>query len=206
MKTGRLLAMLKKTIVVTASSATASEAVKSVHCDKGQTLTKALEKAQPGDTLLLSGICQERVTIATDRITLDGQGSAVIDGGGGGPTEFSAVVTIKSASGVTLKGLTVRNGPGEGILAQGGASFTLQAAQVHGNGFTGVSVGGNSTAEVIDTSIHHNGLGVDVYTGSSMIVKGAIAIDHNSGNGVEVNGEAVFEIRGGTVSASNNGG
>src|SRR5262245_17906622 len=205
MKTGRLLAMLKKTIVVTASSATASEAVKSVHCDKGQTLTKALEKAQPGDTFLLSGTCQERVTIAIDRITLDGQGSAVIDGGGGGPAEFSAVVTIKSASGVTLKGLTVRNGPGEGILTQGGASFTLQAAQVHGNAFTGVSVGGTSTAEVIDTSIHNNGLRVDIYNASSVVVKGAIAIDHNSGNGVEINGEALLELRGAAVNASNNG-
>jgi hypothetical protein len=192
-------------IVIPASPVRADDAVKRVHCERGQALAKALDNARPGDTFLLSGTCQERVTIAIDRITLDGQGSAVIDGGGGGPAEFSAVVTIQSASGVTLKGLTVRNGPGEGILTRGGASFTLQAAEVHHNGFTGVSVGANSTAEVIDTNIHHNGLGVDVYNASSVVVKGAIAITENSGNGVDINGEAVLEIRGAHVRANDNG-
>src|SRR5262245_2601593 len=41
----------------------AEDAGKRVHCEKGQSLAKALEHARPGDTLLLSGICQERVTI-----------------------------------------------------------------------------------------------------------------------------------------------
>jgi hypothetical protein len=192
-------------VLALAHPAIAEESVLKVDCDKGETITDALKHAASGDTIRVTGLCQERVTITTDRITLDGQGRAVVDGGGGGPAEFSAVVTVKSASGVTIKGLTIRNGPGEGILAQGGASFTLQAAHVHGNGFTGVSVGGNSTAEVIDTSIHHNGLGVDVYTGSSLIAKGAIAITDNSSNGVDINGEAVLEIRGAHVNASNNG-
>jgi Right handed beta helix region len=210
MRAMRTLGMLKMAfatvvMVVLAGPAGADDALKRVHCERGQSLAKALESARPGDTFLLSGTCQERVTIAIDRVTLDGQGSAVIDGGPGGPAEFSAVVTIKSASGVTIKGLTVRNGPGEGILAQGGASFTLQAAQVHGNAFTGVSVGGNSTAEVIDANIHHNALGADVYTGSSLILKGTIAIMDNSGNGVDINGEAVLEIRGAHVQASDNG-
>ena len=211
MRAMRTLGMLKMTfatmvMVVLAGPAGADDGTKRVHCERGQSLAKALENARPGDTFLLSGTCHERVTIAVDRITLDGQGSAVIHGGGGGPAEFSAVVTIKSASGVTIKGLTVSDGPGEGILARGGASFTLQAAQVHGNAFTGVSVGGNSTAEVIDANIHHNGLGVDVYTGSSLILKGTIAIMHNSGNGVDINGEAVLEIRGAHVQASDNKG
>ena len=169
MRAMRTLGMLRMTfatmmMVVLAGPAGADDA-QSACTVKGAIAGQGARNARPGDTFLLSGTCHERVTIAIDRITLDGQGSAVIDGGGGGPAQFSAVVTIKSASGVTIKGLTVRNGPGEGILAQGGASFTLQAAEVHHNGFTGVSVGGNSTAEVIDTKIHHNSLGVDVYNG-----------------------------------------
>ena len=69
-------------------------------CDKGQTLTEALRKAKPGDTLQVTGTCHERVTITTDRLTLDGGGSAVLDGGGGGPTEFfEGVVTIDGARG-----------------------------------------------------------------------------------------------------------
>ena len=84
----------------------ADSAVKKVKCDKGQTLTEALRKAKPGDTLQVTGTCQERVTITTDRLTLDGGGSAVLDGGGGGPTEFEGVVTIDGAQGVTLTGFT----------------------------------------------------------------------------------------------------
>ena len=78
--------------------------------------TEALKKAKPGDTLQVTGTCHERVTITTDRLTLDGDGSAVLDGGGGGPTEFEGVVTIDGVQGVTLMGFTVQNGPGVGIL------------------------------------------------------------------------------------------
>ena len=247
---GALLALLLVGSGPGVPQAQADDAVKRVHCERGQSLARALEHARPGDTFLLSGTCQERVTIAIDWITLDGEGSAVIDGGGG-PAEFSAVVTIRSASGVTIKGLTVRNGPGEGIRTQGGASFTLQAAEVDHNGFTGVLVDANSTAEVIDTNIHHNGsqgvsvrdnstakvidthihdnrfagvlvadnsraevidtnihhnsVGVDVFNISSVVVRGAITIADNSGNGVAINGESVFEIRGARVNASHNG-
>jgi nitrous oxidase accessory protein NosD len=61
----------------------ADSAVKKVECDKGQTLTEALQKAKPGDMLQVTGTCLERVTIPTDRLMLDGGGSAVLDGGGG---------------------------------------------------------------------------------------------------------------------------
>ena len=101
----------------------ADSAVKKVKCDKGQTLTEALRKAKPGDTLQVTGTCHERVTITTDRLTLDGGGSAVLDGGGGGPTEFEGVVTIDGAHGVTLTGFTIQNGPGEGILGHARRGF-----------------------------------------------------------------------------------
>ena len=39
--------------------------VKKVKCDKGQTLSDALKKAKPGDTLQVTGTCHERVTIST---------------------------------------------------------------------------------------------------------------------------------------------
>jgi nitrous oxidase accessory protein NosD len=61
----------------------ADSTVKKVECDKGQTLTDALKKAKPNDTLQVTGTCQERVTITTDRLTLDGGGRAVLGGGGG---------------------------------------------------------------------------------------------------------------------------
>ena len=58
----------------------ADSTVQKVKCDKGQTLTEALKKAKPDDTLQVTGTCHERVTVTTDRLTLDGGGSAVLDG------------------------------------------------------------------------------------------------------------------------------
>jgi nitrous oxidase accessory protein NosD len=78
----------------------ANSPVKKVKCDQGQTLTEALKQANPGDTLQVTGTCQERVTITTDRLTLDGGGSAVLDGGGGqSPEFFYGVVTIDGVQG-----------------------------------------------------------------------------------------------------------
>ena len=56
--------------------------VKTVNCNSGETIAKVLDKAEPGDTIRVTGTCFERVTITTDRITLDGQGSATLDGAG----------------------------------------------------------------------------------------------------------------------------
>jgi len=54
-------------------------------CDAGQSLAQALNMASEGETILVTGACNEVITITADRITLDGQGNAIIDGGGLSP-------------------------------------------------------------------------------------------------------------------------
>jgi hypothetical protein len=206
MKTTHLFAALVLAGAITASPALADKLVRKVDCNKGQTIADALEHAEPGDTIRVTGVCTERVVIQTDRLTIDGEGTAVLSGTPGGPLDFNAVLTVDGARGVVIKGLTVQNSPAEGILGLRGAAFSVLQTQVRDNAFTGVSVGGGSTAELIDADINHNGLGLDVYTGSSAILKGVIAITQNSGNGVDINGQATVEIRGAAVNASNNGG
>jgi hypothetical protein len=164
----------------------ADSAVKKVNCDKGQTLTEALRKAKPGDTLQVTGTCQERVTITTDRQTLDG--------GGGGPTEFEGVVTIDGAQGVTLTGFTIQHGPGDGILGLRGAAFTLIDTMVQGN-----------TGDLTNCTVHGNALGLDVYTGASVILRGSIIITQNSQEGMGVFGGSMLELRGATVQLTDNG-
>jgi hypothetical protein len=185
----------------------ADSTVKKVKCDKGQTLTEALRKAKSGDTLQVTGTCHERVTITTDRLTLDGGGSAVLDGdGGGGPTEFDGVVTIDGVQGVTLIGFTIQNGLGEGILGQHGAAFAVQQTTVQNNAASGIAVADGSTADLTDCTIQGNGFGIDVFTGSSAILRGAIIINQNTANGAEVNGQSILEIRGAQVQMNDNGG
>jgi hypothetical protein len=63
-----------------------------------------------------------------------------------------------------------------------------------------------STAELTDCSILRNGLGIDVYTQSSAVLKGSIRTNDNLTNGAEVNGTSILEIRGAQLEASRNGG
>ena len=70
-------------IVAMASSALGS--THHVNCDvPGQTITKALKTAQPGDTIRVRGTCKETVTITTDRLTLHGMDNATIQARVGG--------------------------------------------------------------------------------------------------------------------------
>ena len=83
---GRLLLGLLITLAMSATTVTnADPKFIHVNCNDGKTLKQALRRADPGDTIRVIGTCTERVTITTDRITLVGSGSAVLDGGGGGP-------------------------------------------------------------------------------------------------------------------------
>jgi Right handed beta helix region len=184
----------------------AASNMKVVNCDRGENIAQALARAEPGDTIRVTGTCVERVSIKTDRITLDGQGAATLDGGGGPASEFDGVVTIDGASGVTIQGFTVQNGPGEGILCTHGAAFSVRNTTVQDNGFTGVAVAEGSTAELTDCSILRNGLGIDVYTQSSAVLKGSIRTNDNLTSGADINGTSIIEIRGAQVEASRNGG
>ena len=56
-------------------------ATHAVDCSSG-TIADALSEAQPGDTIMITGTCDEAVAVNKDDITLDGGGSAVIDGAG----------------------------------------------------------------------------------------------------------------------------
>jgi hypothetical protein len=92
-----------------------------------QSLSRAVQQNQPGDALLVSGICRaERIVITTDRLTLDGQRGAILDLGFGsvdGGTS-DATVLIDGARGVVIQGFTIQNGP-DGVLGQSNAAFKV---------------------------------------------------------------------------------
>ena len=175
-----------------------------VNCDAAQTIGKALQQANPGDTIVVSGTCHERVFISTDRVTLDGQGGAVLDGGGGAPTELSGLVTIDSARGVTITGFTIQNGPGDGILALGAATVVVRNTTVQDNASMGVDVIDHSTAQLTDFTARRNLQGIDVFNSSLVILRGNIIISDNRSFGSDLGGRSTMEIRGAHVQAMNN--
>ncbi|MGH8549205.1 MAG: right-handed parallel beta-helix repeat-containing protein [Methylococcales bacterium] len=172
-----------------------------VNCDKGGTLAKALAKARPGMTIQITGTCHEAVTITTNRLTLDGGGIAILDGGG-----QQAVVTIQKAHAVTLQGLTIRNGNPRGIFARLGVTMTLRNVIVE-QCTIGVEMDG-AQARVIDSTLQENSnVGFVALHTSTVEILGDVVSQHN-GFGIAIgNGSAAFVPLGGqgTLTAHDNG-
>jgi hypothetical protein len=162
-----------------------------VDCSARETLADALLKAKPGDTIRITGTCREMVTITTDHLTLDGQGGAILDGGGGFQPPRTVgfnegVITIDGARGVTIIGLTVQNGP-DGIAGKHGASFIVHTVTARGNADDGIGVSQNSTAEIINCTAEDNGDdGFSVSNASSAIFRGTIVSTGNSDDGIKI--------------------
>lgn len=174
----------------------------------GSGLKKAVAHAKPGDTILVSGTCQERVTIKVGPLTIDGGGSATIDGTGVPPDtpEFNGVLTVDGAHGVRIRRITIQNGAGQGILGLHGASIVIQNTAVEGfNPGPAISLS-NSSAELINVTLQNNGLGIDAYSNSTVIFRDNINITGNSAGGMVLNANTTAEIRGATVHVDNNGG
>jgi hypothetical protein len=147
-----------------------------------QTLARALDVVQPGDTLRVTGTCNESVTITTDRLTLDGLGSAMVDAGGDG----AAVITIEGAQGVTIRGLTVRNSAG-GILVQRAAAVTLEAVTAENNSGDGFQIDENATVRMRDCTALNNGdNGMEVRRSANVTMLGSVVSRDNGFHGISI--------------------
>ena len=145
-----------------------------VDCSSG-TITDALSGAQPGDTIMISGTCEETLVVDKDGITLDGRGSAIIDG----KNEDAAVVKIRGQQNVTIKGLTVQNG------------------------FNGIKIVESAAAWLEDVTVqnsrynagHDSGIGIVVSGSASVVLTGSITASGNDVMGVGAsNSSSVFVI------------
>ena len=171
-----------------------------VNCDAGETIAGALSQAQAADTIMISGMCHERVVVNRDGITLDGGGSAVIDGGTGG----SAVILVRGRQNVTIKGLTVQNAL-IGLLVDGGAAVELENVTAQNNLLatdrssdndgSGVVVSRGSTAMLRGGRISGNrGRAGLMITGGSNVVATGLTVENNALQGVGVYRNSLLEL------------
>src|SRR5215831_11324620 len=190
-------------LVVGVGTLLAAPNVRNVDCPR-QSLGDAVAKADPGDTIRVTGTCHERIVITTDHLTIDGQGTAVIDGGGGGGGEFSAAIIIDGAQGIAVRGFTVHNSS-NGILGQSNAAFTVQNTRIHDNVRAGIFALNASSAEINDCTITRNGdAGVLIVNNSVAVFKGSITANNNL-VGVDATSNSSVEVRGGgSLEASGN--
>lgn len=183
----------------------AAPKVQEVDCGKGESIATALGKADPGDTINVKGLCSERVIIRTDAISLAGSPGAIIQGAlFAQPSPISGQVTVDGAQGVRISGFTIQRSSGEGILGIRGAAFTVENMLIQDNISDGVAAVQGSTMEVRNCTIRRNFGGIDVYTGSSAVLFGDIAISDNRDLGIFAGGSSSIEIRGAKVQSSAN--
>ena len=200
-------------IIMLVGMGSAVGATRQVNCDvPGQTITKALKTAQPGDTIQVTGTCEETVTITTDRLTLDGGGSAVIDGGGGGSpggSVFEGLLTIDGAQGVVITGFTIQRSPVDGILGQRGAAFTARNTIVKDNADDGLQVSDSATGQLAEFVGQDNGdFGIVVVTNSSVVIAGTVESSNNQTDGIFIGYNSTLFLRAGTeptVTVADNG-
>lgn len=100
--------------------ATSGAATFQVVCGQKRTITEALLRLPPGDTLSVSGACNEAVVIPEQvlNITLDGKGTATING----PDASSATILVRG-NGITIRNFASITGGETGItVTRGGAA------------------------------------------------------------------------------------
>lgn len=192
-------------------SADGYAATVSVDCDAGGTIMSALAKAQPGDTVQVSGLCKEHVNIAPEvvKITLDGQKKATIQHPGGQQT--SPHTLYNRGKEITIKGFTVTGGL-DGIHLSGPASAVIDGNAVIKNSGRGIHIDKGSIARILNTIVEQSGgIGIDV-TGASYAYIGVFiprvpalapnAIRNNGGPGINIERTSGAWIVGNTVSGN----
>lgn len=174
------------------------EAQTLVTCGASGALQAAIDASGVGATLLVSGTCNENIQIGTGntRMTLDGQGTAVING----PDTATANVRITSR-GITIQGFTITGGR-HGIQVIRGGTALIDGNIIQNTGGNGIFVVENSTARIINNTIQNNlgGDGVQASENSSIRVGFLAGTDTvASPNIIQGNG-----VRGITVTRSSN--
>ena len=201
-------------------------ATHTVDCEAGETIANAMSQAHPGSTIVISGTCEEAVVVDKDGITLDGGGTAVIDG----MNEDTVVILIRGQQDVTIKGLTVQNGLNGIKIVESGAArledVTVRNSRTETghDSAHGIVVAGSASAVLMGSiaANDNDGVGIAAWNSSSIFVFGNIVVDgiqfpkatleanNNGASGIEIGRGSSLHVGSGdstptTIQANNNG-
>jgi parallel beta-helix repeat protein len=195
------------------SVATAETKKRTCGGNPGQTLQHFLDELNPGDTLIVSGTCNENVVIGENRrnLTIDGQGTATIDGSG---NSSAAAVQVRGR-GVIITGFRIIGGR-HGIQFSRGGTGTVERSLISGASTHGVVINDNSFARVVASTIEQNGVhGICVcehasaeigFRGDFSTQGSANTIRSNGNSGITVADSSYAEIESNVVYGNVNAG
>jgi parallel beta-helix repeat protein len=182
-----------------------------VDCDKehGGGLQRAIDRANPGDTIHVSGTCYENVSIPAgkDLLTLDGGGVATIDG----PDATLNTILVRGPRGVTITGLTITGGRA-GIDVSRGSSALIDGNTIDRAGRNGIILGAFATANIVNNTIQNNAVIGILVTGNAFGFIGFRTADdtsaspntirNNGTHGISVTLSSSARIAGNTISGN----
>ena len=145
------------------AAAMAAHADNPLDCSK-KSLAEAVSGVSGTNGILsFTGVCAGPIVIAADGLTLQGVGTAIIDGGG------QDAVTTVGADRVLLVDFEVTTGA-NGVVARNGTHVTLRGVHSHGNSASGLVLQTASSALLSAVSLSNNGrMGVAADDGVSLI-------------------------------------
>jgi parallel beta-helix repeat protein len=174
------------------------------------TIQSAVNAALVGQTILVSGTCNENVVVfeGKDRITLDGQ--AVTTSTINGPDATSASVLV-NARRVTIRRFTITGGR-QGLLVNLGGEATIDGNRIQFVGQRGIQANQNGDVTIINNTIQNNpedgvrisenSVGRIGLTSGDAAAASPNTIQNNGGRGITVNGSSNARIAGNTISGN----
>jgi hypothetical protein len=179
-----------------------------VNCGAGGSgVGTAVQSANPGDTVQVTGTCNESVLVRNEkqRVTIDGGGTATINGG-------SSTAIIVRGKGILIQGFTISGGS-NGISVERGSNAAINNNTIQNATSRGIVVNQFAFAIITNNTIQNNGSdGIGVFDtshariGFNQISDPAASpntIQNNGDRGVNVSKTSSARIYGNTI--QNNG-
>jgi len=180
-----------------------------VDCDKEQAgaLQRAIDRANPGATIKVSGTCYENVSIppGKDRLTLDGAGTGAIHGS----DVTINTLQVRGPRGITIVGLTISGGRA-GIDISRGATALIDGNIIEGTARNGITLGSFASANIINNTIQDNASAGILVTGNAFGFIGFATADdtaaspnlirHNGTHGISLTLSSSARIAGNSIS------
>jgi len=148
----RFIQLCASAVILIALPVGGAAATLTVNCDAGGKIQAAIDAAHAGDTIQVSGVCNENVRFNDEvmRITLDGKGTATIHG----PNPTLNAIIIRGRF-ITIVGFTITGGRNGVAVVMGGAA-TIQGNTIQETGETGINVAQHGYARIIGNTIQQN--------------------------------------------------
>jgi hypothetical protein len=182
-----------------------------VSCSSGS-LQTAIDNAAAGDTIQVSGTCNENILIRNEkqRITVDGLGSATING-----TNLNSPAVNLRGKGILIQGFTIKGGQ-DGVIINRGSNAVINNNLIQNTNGSGIIVQDLSFAVITSNNITNNpGDGIVInetatarigFNADSDPTPSSNTIQGNLGRGITVGNRSSARILGNAINSNGQGG